>query len=143
MAVKIRMKMMGRKHRPFFRICAVDSRRPRDGRVIEELGTYDPMVPDTDARVRLDGERVNYWLGVGAQPTEKVAVLIKKYGQNGTHANQQLSAREKMALPKIVPPAGEPKLKPKPPEPEASAEGEAPASEAPAAEAAAETPPSE
>jgi small subunit ribosomal protein S16 len=128
-AVKIRMKMMGRKHRPFFRICAVDGRRPRDGRVIEELGTYDPMVKDTDARVIIDAERVNYWLGVGAQPTEKVAVLIKKYGQSGTHAAQQQAAREKMALPKIVPPAGEPKLKPKPPEPEATAEAEAPATE--------------
>ena len=53
MAVKIRMKMMGRKHRPFFRICAVDSRNPRDGRVLEELGTYDPMVSDTDARVHV------------------------------------------------------------------------------------------
>ena len=50
MAVRIRMKKMGRKHRPFFRICAMDSRRPRDGRVLEELGTYDPMVPETDAR---------------------------------------------------------------------------------------------
>ncbi len=77
------MKMMGRKHRPFFRICAVDSRRPRDGRVIEELGTYDPMVPETDARVLLNGERVGYWLGVGAQPSEKVRVLIKKYGPPG------------------------------------------------------------
>ena len=50
MAVKIRMKRMGRKHRSFFRICAVDSRNPRDGRVLEELGTYDPMVHETDAR---------------------------------------------------------------------------------------------
>ena len=55
MAVKIRMKKMGRKHRPFFRVCAVDSRAPRDGRVIEELGTYDPMVPETDARAILKG----------------------------------------------------------------------------------------
>ena len=138
MAVKIRMKMMGRKHRPFYRICAVDSRKPRDGRVIEELGTYDPMVPDTDARVILDAERVSYWLGVGAQPTEKVGVLIKKYGQGGTHATQQQAAREKLALPKVVPLAGEPKLRPKPAETEAAAEGEAPA-EAPV-EAAAEAP---
>ena len=49
-AVRIRMKKLGRKHRPFFRICAVDSRAPRDGRVLEELGTYDPMIPETDAR---------------------------------------------------------------------------------------------
>jgi small subunit ribosomal protein S16 len=91
-AVKIRMKMMGRKHRPFFRICAMDARRPRGGRVLEELGTYDPLVPDTDARVLLNGERVNYWLGVGAQPTEKVKVLIKKYGAEGTHLAQQQAA---------------------------------------------------
>jgi small subunit ribosomal protein S16 len=130
------MKMMGRKHRPFYRICAVDGRNPRDGRVIEELGTYDPMIKDTDARVVLDGDRVSYWLGVGAQPTEKVAVLIKKYGAGGTHSAQQQAAREKMALPKVVPPAGEPKLRPKPAEAPA-AEAEAPA-ETPAAETPAE-----
>jgi small subunit ribosomal protein S16 len=57
----------------------MDARSPRDGKVIEELGTYDPMVPDTDRRARLNNERIQYWLSVGAQPTEKVAVLIKKY----------------------------------------------------------------
>ncbi len=62
-AVKIRMKKMGRKHRPFFRICAVDGRNPRDGRVIEELGTYDPMVRDTDARAVLNGERIELLAG--------------------------------------------------------------------------------
>ena len=90
-AVVIRMKKFGRKHRPFFRICAMDVRSPRDGRVLEELGTYDPMIPDTDARVMLDHERVKYWLSVGAQPSEKVRVLIKKYGANGTHMAQQQS----------------------------------------------------
>jgi small subunit ribosomal protein S16 len=113
-AVKIRMKMMGRKHRPYFRICAMDVRRPRDGRVLEELGTYDPLVSDTDARVKLNGERVNYWLGVGAQPTEKVRTFIKKYGASGTHLAQQAAAREKLALPKVVPPPGEPAFVPKP-----------------------------
>ena len=58
---------------------------PRDGRVLEELGTYDPMVPETDARAMLNGERINYWLSVGAQPSDKVRVLIKKYGSAGTH----------------------------------------------------------
>ena len=66
MAVRIRMKKLGRKHRPFYRICAMEQRTPRDGRVLEELGTYDPMVPETDARARLDGERIKYWLSVGA-----------------------------------------------------------------------------
>ena len=108
MAVKIRMKMMGRKHRPFFRICAVDGRNPRDGRVLEELGTYDPMVPDTDARALLKGDRIQYWLGVGAQPSDRVKVLIKKYGVDGTHLALQAQARERLALPKAVPDPGEP-----------------------------------
>ena len=92
MAVRIRMKMMGRLHRPFFRICAIDGRAPRDGRVLEQLGTYDPMVADTDARAVLNDERIQYWLGVGALPSEKVAVLIKKYGSGGTHAEQHKQA---------------------------------------------------
>ena len=79
MAVRIRMKMMGRKHRPYFRIVAIDSRQPRDGRVIEELGTYDPMIKNTDERVRLKPDRIKYWMSVGALPSEKVAVLVKKY----------------------------------------------------------------
>lgn len=95
-AVRIRLKKMGRKARPFFRICAVDSRAPRDGKVIEELGTYDPMVRETDARVDLKTERVDYWLGVGAQPSHKAGVLIRKYGTGGTHLEQQETAREKM-----------------------------------------------
>lgn len=79
MAVVIRMKMMGRKHRHFFRIVAIDSRQPRDGRVLEELGTYDPEVRDTDARVTLNPDRVKHWLKVGALPSERVATLLKKY----------------------------------------------------------------
>lgn len=130
MAVRIRMKMMGRKHRPFFRICAVDSRKARDGRVLEELGIYDPMVSETDARALLKNERIAYWLGVGAQPSLKVKTLIKKYGPEGTHAAQQASARERLAMPKVVPDAGEPAYVPP------AADAEAPAAEAPAAEAA-------
>jgi small subunit ribosomal protein S16 len=78
-AVRIRMKMMGRKHRQFFRIIAIDSRQPRDGRVIEELGTYDPQVKDTDARVTLKPDRIKYWRSVGALPSERVETLLKKY----------------------------------------------------------------
>jgi small subunit ribosomal protein S16 len=73
------MKKMGRKHRPYFRIVAIDARQPRDGRVIEELGSYDPMVKNTDERVRFKPDRVKYWLSVGAQPSENVAVFIRKY----------------------------------------------------------------
>ena len=96
MAVRIRLKKMGRAHRPFFRICAVDQRSPRDGRVIEELGLYDPMCPETDARALLKGDRIDYWVGVGAQPSDKVKVLIKKYGTSGTHLEQQKAALERL-----------------------------------------------
>ena len=90
------MKKFGRKHRPFFRIVAVDGRRPRDGRVLEELGTYDPLVPETDARAILKGDRISYWIGVGAQPSDKCAVLIKKYGENGTCLEAQKEALERV-----------------------------------------------
>jgi small subunit ribosomal protein S16 len=73
------MKRLGRKHRPYFRIVAIDGRQPRDGRIIEELGSYDPMVPNTDDRVSLRPDRIKYWLSVGAQPSEKVSVLLRKY----------------------------------------------------------------
>ena len=135
MAVRIRLKKMGRPHRPFFRVCAMDQRSPRDGRVIEELGFYDPMVPETDARAQLKGERIDHWLSVGAQPTEKVAVLIKKYGTDGTHLDAQKEALERLGKRKEYTPAP-PKPAPAPVAEEAPAE-EAPAEEAPAEEAAA------
>ncbi len=74
----------------------MDSRSPRDGKVIEELGYYDPMVPEKDARVILKRERVDYWLGVGAQPTPKTGVLLRKYGTNGSHLEQQKEALERL-----------------------------------------------
>jgi len=117
-AVTIRMKRMGRKNREYYRICATDRRSPRDGRVIEELGTYDPHVSETDARCTLNGPRVDYWLSVGAQPSDAVRVLIKKYGTNGTHLQAMEAARAKLAMPRIVPDAGEPVFVPAPkPEP--------------------------
>ncbi len=82
MAVRIRMKKMGRKHRAFFRICVMDSRVQRDGKAIEEVGFYDPMVQDKSARVKLNLERVDYWMSVGAQPSEKVNALIRKVKMN-------------------------------------------------------------
>ena len=91
------MKAFGRRHRAFYRVCVADARTPRDGRVLEEVGYYDPMVPETDARAILKGERIDYWLSVGAQPSDKVAVLIKKYGTNGTHLKEQQAAVERLA----------------------------------------------
>ncbi len=113
------MKRMGRTHRPFYRICATDRRTPRDGRVIEELGSYDPSVPDTNARCTLKAERVDYWLSVGAQPSDKVRVLIKKFGTNGTHLKDMENARSRLSMPRIVPEAGEPVIAPKEEEPAA------------------------
>ena len=144
MAVRLRMKKMGRTHRPFFRVCAMDQRSPRDGRVIEELGTYDPMCPETDARVSLKADRIDYWLSVGAQPSENVATLIKKYGTAGTHLEAQKAAMERLAQRKQYTPAPPEPAKPvkkKKEEPvaEAPAEEAAPAEEsAPAEEAASE-----
>jgi small subunit ribosomal protein S16 len=120
------MKRMGRKNRAFYRICATDRRSPRDGRVIEVLGTYDPAIPDTDARCVLDGARVQYWLSVGAQPSDAVRVLVKKYGPNGTRLKEMEQARARLALPKVVPDAGEPVFVPEPKaEPAAQAAPEA------------------
>jgi len=73
------MKMIGRKHRPFFRIVAIDSRQPRDGRTLEELGTYDPMMTDKANRITLNPERFQYWRSVGALASEKVTILYNKY----------------------------------------------------------------
>ncbi len=78
MVVRIRMKRMGRKHRPFYRVCIMDQRKPRDGKAIEEVGFYDTSVPDKSQRVSLNMDRIDYWLSVGAQPSEKVNALIKK-----------------------------------------------------------------
>jgi len=113
-AVALRMKRMGRKHREYYRICATDRRSPRDGRVIEELGTYDPHVPETDARCTLDGARIDYWLSVGAQPSIAVRTLIKKYGSTGTHLVQMEQARARLSMPKIVADPGEPAFVPTP-----------------------------
>jgi small subunit ribosomal protein S16 len=135
------MKKMGRTHRPYFRVCAMDQRSPRNGRVIEELGTYDPMCPETDARVTLKADRVDYWIGVGAQPSEKVATLIKKYGTDGTHLEAQKAAVERLSKRKEYSPAPEPAKpeKKKKEEPKAEAEPAAEeATEAPAEAAAAE-----
>ncbi|MEO1526199.1 MAG: 30S ribosomal protein S16 [Planctomycetota bacterium] len=141
MTVRIRLKKMGRTHRPFFRVCAMDQRSPRDGRVIEELGFYDPMCPETDARAQLKSDRIDHWLSVGAQPSEKVAVLIKKYGTEGTHLDAQKEALERLGKRKEYTPAAPAPPKPAAEEPvaeaapeeapaEAAAEGEAAESEA-------------
>ena len=138
-AVAIRMKRMGRKNRAYYRICATDKRSPRDGRVIEELGTYDTSVPDTDARVTLDNVRLEYWLSVGAKPSDAVKVLIKKYGAKGTHVKEMELARAKLKLPRIIPESGAPVFVPEVKSTAASVVAVAPAAEV-AAEPATEAP---
>lgn len=80
MAVKIRLMRVGRNNRPSYRIVAMDSRRPRDGKVLEVVGFYDPMSKDATKQVTLDAERAKYWLSVGAQTTETVSSILKKQG---------------------------------------------------------------
>lgn len=84
MAVKIRMKRVGAKNSPVFRIVVADSRSPRDGKFIEELGTYQPLKKGDN--VTMDLERAKYWLSKGAQPSETVASFIKKANKTATAA---------------------------------------------------------
>lgn len=112
------MKRLGRTHRPFFRICIMDQRKARDAEAIEEVGTYDPMVKDKSKRVTLKMDRIDYWLSVGAQPSEKVAVLMDKVKSN------------RWGEAKAAAPAPAPKERVKPEE--APAEGAEATAEAPA-----------
>lgn len=77
--VRIRMSRMGRVHRPFYRISAIDQRTKRDGRVIEPLGWYDPIAKDPAKQIKLDVERIKRWLSVGAQPSDTVRDLLAKH----------------------------------------------------------------
>ena len=78
LAVKIRLRRMGKKKAPFYRVVVADSRFPRDGRFIEELGTYNPCV--SPAEIKLDTDRAKAWIKSGAQPTDTVRILLKKTG---------------------------------------------------------------
>ena len=80
MAVKLRLKRTGRRNLPCYRLNAIDSRTPRDGRVIEELGTYDPLQKEPEKQISFKRERIEYWLSVGAQPSETVANLLERVG---------------------------------------------------------------
>ncbi len=71
---------MGRRHQPFYRVSAIDGRAPRDGKVIEELGFYDPLATEPGKQVRLKRERIEHWLSQGAQPSDTVRDLLKREG---------------------------------------------------------------
>lgn len=94
MSVRLRMQRHGSKKRPFYRVVAADIRAPRDGRYIEQLGVYDPLHDDPIV-VNLDLERVDYWLGVGAQPTDTVTTLIQKVRDGKTRTVQELEAQNR------------------------------------------------
>jgi small subunit ribosomal protein S16 len=79
-AVRLRLKKMGRRHQSFYRLSAMDARRPRDGRVIEHLGWYDPQAKAETAQFSLKRERLEHWLKVGAQPSDTVRQILKRQG---------------------------------------------------------------
>ncbi|MCZ6601762.1 MAG: 30S ribosomal protein S16, partial [Planctomycetota bacterium] len=111
MAVKLRLKRAGRRNRPFYRIVAADARAQRDGRTIERLGYYDPLVTDKEKKVSLTKDRIEYWLSVGAQPTLTVANLLRERGVKFPKAEKSVAAkrmekRKKRAAPK----KGKPKV---------------------------------
>jgi small subunit ribosomal protein S16 len=80
MSVRLKLKRYGRRHQPHYRLTAVDRRRTRDTKVIEELGLYDPLNHKEEQQVTLKRERIEYWLSVGAQPTQTVRRLLEKQG---------------------------------------------------------------
>jgi small subunit ribosomal protein S16 len=87
------MKQMGRTHRHYYRIVAIDHRQPRDGKVIEELGSYDPHVADKEKRVTLRPSRIKYWQSVGAIPSEHCAAIFKKFMAKWEEVEAQNAAR--------------------------------------------------
>jgi small subunit ribosomal protein S16 len=126
MALKIRLARGGAKKRPFYRIVIAEASAPRDGRYVERVGTYNPMVPkDHDQRLTLKNERIAYWLGQGAQPTERVQKMLASAGL--------MAAPEIREQPKKSAPG-----KKRAEREEAAAAAEAPAEEAPAEDAPAE-----
>ena len=157
MALKIRMSRGGAKKRPFYRIVVADSRMPRDGRYIEKLGTYNPLLPkDHDDRLTLDLERAKHWISQGAKPSDRIARFLDdaglwkrearnnpQKGKPGAKALERLEAAEeaKRAAEEGAAAAATAPAEEAPAE-EAPAE-EAPAEEAPAEEAAAEEAPAE
>jgi small subunit ribosomal protein S16 len=136
MSLKIRLARVGAKKRPQFRVVVADSRYPRDGRFIENVGTYNPMLPkDSKDRVKLDLERVKHWLSKGAQPSDRVlrfldaAGLRKRSPRNNPQRAIPREERKKQAEAAAAAPAGKPAAAP-------AAPAAAPAAEAPAGEAA-------
>ena len=145
--IKIRLSRGGTKKRPVYKVVIADSRRARDGRFIEKVGFFNPLLPkDKKERVGLEAERIKYWLGQGAQPTTRVARILGENGiiempANGSNPSKAIPKKErKKEGDEAAPAAAE---APKAEAPKAEAAAEAPKAEAPKAEAAAEAPKAE
>ncbi len=137
--VKLRFMRIGKKNRPYYRLCAVEIRRQRDGEYLEMLGVYDPLIRDDTKKVRLNKERTEYWLGVGAQPTEVVFSFLKKAHVNGLiRPKKPRHPRPKSAKPAAAAAVStkkpKPPKKPRPPKGSKAKEG-APPSPPPAPQA--------
>lgn len=163
MSLKLRLSRGGAKKRPYYRIVVADSRMPRDGRYIERVGTYNPMLPQEHPdRIKLDGDRIKHWLGVGAKPSDRVARFLgqaeiipmpaisetpKKSAPRAKTMERMREAEAKAAAAAEADAAAAAEAAAAPAEEEAPAEEaaaeEAPAEEAPAEEAAAEESPAE
>lgn len=89
MAVKIRLARMGRRNRPFFRINAVDAHTPRDGKILEKLGHYDPLEKDATKQIVLKRDRIEYWLGQGAVPSDTVSEILVRNGIKNKYAEER------------------------------------------------------
>jgi small subunit ribosomal protein S16 len=129
MSVKIRMSRQGRRHRPFFRINVIDSRTPRDGRIIEKIGHYDPLEKSTEKNIVLDLERVKYWLDKGAIPSDAVSEILLRKGIKHKYAAEKKTGR--VLARKRARAAGLPFLKSERKTEEKPKEGAAPAAEKP------------
>src|SRR6056297_3124912 len=116
MAMKIRLARGGSKKRPFYRIVAADSRMPRDGRFIEKLGTYNPLLPkDSEDRVKMDVERIQHWLEKGAQPTDRIARMLEAAGVREKAERANMKKASPARRPRNAPPKRP--RKPPPPRP--------------------------
>jgi small subunit ribosomal protein S16 len=144
MALKIRLARGGVKKRPYYRIVIADSRSPRDGRFIEKVGSFNPLLPkDSDERVKMEAERIKHWLAAGARPTDRVARLLNQEGlyewKHGNNPQKALPGKKAQERLEAAGKAGEEAAAPKE---ESSDEptAEVPAEEAPPTEEPAETP---
>jgi small subunit ribosomal protein S16 len=119
MAVKLRMQRIGKKNRPSYRLCAIESRKARGGEYIESIGFYDPYIADDQKKVRIDRERAEYWLSVGAQPSETVWSFLRDARVAGlVRPKKPKRRRPKRAgkpAPRAAAGAAQPAKKPKPP----------------------------